>query len=94
MRHLTWIPALLAVALPAHAVTLINKDMAVVHRITVKCQSTQETTINPNETRDLGKGPCTVTVKNTGESFTASGNTYLEIRRGKIIQRLVSANPN
>jgi len=83
MRHLAWIPALLVAALPAHAVKLVNKDSSS-HDLTVECSSTAHTSIGANSTRDLGKGPCTVTVKKSGASATASGETTLTIQKGSI----------
>jgi hypothetical protein len=75
---------ILAVAAPAaFAVKLINRDSSS-HDLMVKCSSTAETSIAGSSTRDLGSGPCTVTVKKTGSSATASGSQTLVIQNGSI----------
>lgn len=66
---------------PVHALKLVNKDSHS-HDLTVKCSSTAHTSIGAHSTRDLGKGPCTVTVKKTGSS--ASGSGTLTIQGGKL----------
>jgi len=74
--------ALSVCAAPAVAgVKLINKDSGS-HDVTIKCSSTSQSSIGGNSTRDLGNGPCTVTVKKTGSSATGKGN--LVIKGGKI----------
>jgi hypothetical protein len=68
-------------AAPAYAeVKLHNKDSKA-HRITVKCTSTVQRSIQPNTVTSLGKGPCTVTVKATGAKMTGSGNDTLVISK-------------
>lgn len=76
--------ALLALAAPAaFAVKLANRDSSS-HEVTVKCSSTSQTSIGASSTRDLGNGPCTVTVKKSGSSATASGSQTLTIKDGKV----------
>lgn len=86
MKWLLVVPALGITALPAHAVKLVNKD-SVSHDITIKCSSTAQSAIGASSTRDLGKGPCTVTVKKSGASATASGDATLVIERGGVSQK-------
>lgn len=83
MKWLLVVPALCLAALPAHAVKLVNKD-SVSHDVTIKCSSTAQSSIGGSSTRDLGRGPCTVTVKKSGSSSTASGDATLVIERGSI----------
>lgn len=83
MRRLALFVASLLAASPAYAVKLVNKD-STSHDITVKCSSTAQTSIGGSSTRDLGKGPCTVTVKKSGASATASGDATLVIQKGSI----------
>ena len=83
MKWLLVVPALGLAAPPAHAVKLVNKD-SVAHDVTIKCSSTAQSAIGGSSTRDLGKGPCTVTVKKSGASATASGDATLVIERGSI----------
>ncbi|MBI1889435.1 MAG: hypothetical protein HYS18_02185 [Burkholderiales bacterium] len=63
-------------------VKLVNKDSAS-HEVKIKCSSTAISSIGGNSTRDLGNGPCTVTVTKTGASATSSGGT-LTIKNGGI----------
>jgi predicted porin len=75
---------LLALAAPAaFAVKLINRDSNS-HDLVVKCSSSAQTSIGASSTRDIGNGPCTVTVKKTGSSATASGSQSLTIKDGKV----------
>ena len=83
MRRLALFVASLLAASPAYAVKLVNKD-SLAHDITIKCSSTAQSAIGGSSTRDLGKGPCTVTVKKSGASATASGDATLVIERGSI----------
>lgn len=83
MKRMVAVPLLCLATLPAHAVKLVNKDSAS-HDLTVKCSSTAQTSIGGSSTRDLGKGPCTVTVKKSGASATASGDATLVIQKGSI----------
>lgn len=62
-------------------VKLVNQD-STSHDVKIKCSSTADSSIGGNSTRDLGNGPCTVTVKKTGSSATGSGT--LTIKNGKI----------
>lgn len=76
--------ALLALAAPAAlAVKLANRDSSS-HDVIVKCSSTSHSSIGASSTRDLGNGPCTVTVKKSGSSATASGSQTLTIKDGKV----------
>ena len=83
MKWLLAVPLIGLAAMPAYAVKLVNKDSQS-HDLTVKCSSTAQTSIGGNSTRDLGKGPCTVTVKKSGASATASGDATLVIQKGSI----------
>lgn len=86
MQPITLIVASLLVlpTITAHAaVKVINKDSSA-HEVTLKCSSTADTSIAGSSTRDIGNGPCTVTVKKSGSSATASGNETLTIKDGKI----------
>ena len=81
-RH--WMVALsaLLVAGPSlAAVKLINKDGSA-HNIKIKCSSTSTGSIKSNTTRDIGKGPCTVTVN--GSSATSADGGTLVIKGGKV----------
>ncbi len=64
-------------------IKLVNKDSKS-HDVTIKCSSTAQSSIGGNSTRDIGKGPCTVTVKASGSSASASGKAELTIKDGKI----------
>lgn len=64
------------------AVKLVNKDSSS-HDISIKCSTTTTTSIGGNVTRDIGNGPCTVTVKKTNSSATASGSSTITIKDGK-----------
>lgn len=76
--------AALALAAGASAqIKLVNKDSKS-HDLTIKCSSTAQSSIGGNSTRDIGKGPCTVTVKASGSSASASGKGELVIKDGKI----------
>ncbi|MCQ1549558.1 MAG: hypothetical protein NOF05_12225 [Candidatus Accumulibacter phosphatis] len=65
------------------AVKLVNRD-STSHDVLIKCSSTTDGSVGASSTRDLGNGPCTVTVKKTGSTATASGNDSLIIKDGKI----------
>jgi hypothetical protein len=64
-------------------IKLVNKD-GKSHDLLVKCSSSSDTSIGASSTRDLGKGPCTVTVKSSKTSASASGKGELVIQDGKI----------
>lgn len=64
-------------------VKLVNKD-GQSHDILIKCSSSADSSVGGSSTRDLGNGPCTVTVKQSGSSATGSGNDTLTIKDGKI----------
>ncbi len=63
------------------AVKLINKDGSA-HDIKIQCASTSTGSIQSNTTRDIGKGPCTVTVK--GSSAKGVDGDTLVIKGGKV----------
>ncbi len=83
MKTLSVIFALGLATPAAFAVKLTNKDSSS-HDITIKCSTTTQTSLSGNTTRDIGNGPCTVTVKKTNSSATASGNSTLVIKDGKV----------
>ncbi len=64
-------------------VTLTNKD-ASSHDITIKCGSgsTTQTSIGSNVTRGIGTGPCTVTVKDNGSTYSAQDGDKIVIKTG------------
>lgn len=65
-------------------IKLVNKDPKS-HDLTIKCaNSTAQSSVGGNSTREIGKGPCTVTVKATGSSVTAAPDSELTIKDGKI----------
>lgn len=72
---------LVLISASASAVRLYNKDSSS-HKIIIKCSSTTHTSIGASSSRDIGSGPCTVTVKSSGASATASGSTDLVISSG------------
>jgi hypothetical protein len=73
--------ALVAAGPAMAAVKLINKD-AKAHDIKIQCQSTSTGSIQSNTTRDIGKGPCTVTVD--GSSAKGADGDTLVIKGGKV----------
>lgn len=83
MKPFILVTILAATASLAFAVKLTNRD-STSHDLVVKCSSTAQTSIGGSSTRDLGNGPCTVTVKKTGSSATASGNQNLMIQNGSV----------
>ncbi|MBM3786188.1 MAG: hypothetical protein FJW30_17655 [Acidobacteria bacterium] len=83
MKPFILVTILAATASLALAVKLINRD-STSHDLVVKCSSTAQTSIGGSSTRDLGNGPCTVTVKKTGSSATASGSQNLMIQNGSV----------
>ena len=58
------------------AVKVVNKDSNS-HDLTIKCSVTTHGSVGASSTRDIGKGPCTVTVKKTGASATGNGSDEL-----------------
>lgn len=72
---------LVMLAQVAQAIRLYNKDSDS-HQVIIKCSSTTHTEIGPNSSRDIGNGPCTVTLKSTGASISASGSTDIIIEKG------------
>ena len=64
-------------------VKLVNRDSKS-HDILIKCSSSTDSSIGDSSTRDLGNGPCTVTIKKTGSSASGSGNDTLTIKDGKV----------
>lgn len=86
MKHLFLLAAGLALACTGSAlaaVKVVNKDSSS-HDLLVKCSSAADTSISGSSTRDIGNGPCTVSVKKTGSTATATGNEILTIQDGKI----------
>lgn len=86
MKHIFLLAASLALASTGSAlaaVKVVNKDSSS-HDLLVKCSSTADTSISGSSTRDIGNGPCTVSVKKTGSTATATGNETLTIQDGKI----------
>ncbi len=73
----------LLVSTSAFAVKLKNGDSAT-HEVMIKCSSTADTSVGGSSVRDIGSGPCTVTVKKSGSSATGSGSDTLTIKDGKI----------
>ena len=67
----------------AHAdVKLQNKDSKP-HDVTIKCNSTVQSSIQSNTTRSLGKGPCKVTLKASGIELSGSGDDTIVIPKSK-----------
>lgn len=83
MRILFAVTLMAVVAPASFAVKLANRDSSS-HDILLKCSTTTHTSIGASSTRDVGNGPCTVTVKKTGSSATASGDATLTIKDGKV----------
>jgi hypothetical protein len=72
----------MVIAGPALAsVKLINKD-AKAHDIKIHCSSTSTGSIQSNTSREIGKGPCTVTV-GSSSAKGADGDT-LVIKGGAV----------
>lgn len=79
--------SLVLLPLAAQAIHLYNKDSES-HQVIIKCSSTTHTEIGPNASRDIGNGPCTVTVKSTGSTISASGSTDIIIEKGgKLVKK-------
>ena len=73
----------LAICASASAqIKLVNKDSKA-HDVLIKCSSSADSSIAGSSTRDIGKGPCTVTVKSTKSSKSAAGKGELTIKDGK-----------
>ena len=68
------------------SVKLINKDSDS-YDITIKCSSTTQTSIGSNVSRDIGNGPCEVTLKSNGESGTGAEGDTLVIKDGKVTKQ-------
>ena len=83
MKILCAVTLMAVVAPAAFAVKVANRDSSS-HDILLKCSTTTHTSIGASSTRDVGNGPCTVTVKKTGSSATASGDATLTIKDGKV----------
>ena len=72
----------LMMASSAMAVKLINRDSSS-HDLKVDCNgSRSQTSVGASSTRDLGNGPCTVTIVSSGATATASGSSDLTIEGG------------
>ncbi len=65
------------------SVKLTNKDSDS-HDILIKCSSTTDSSVGGTSTRDIGTGPCTVTVKSSGSSATAQDGESLVIQGGNV----------
>lgn len=66
----------------AMAVKLINRDSSS-YDIKIDCNgSRSQSSIGASSTRDLGSGPCTVTIVSSGATATASGSSDLMIEGG------------
>lgn len=73
--------SLTLISVSAQAVKLVNRDSQS-HQVIIQCSSTSHSSIGASSTRDLGSGPCTVTLKSTGASAKASGSTNIVIQKG------------
>jgi hypothetical protein len=86
MRTSRWIVVSVGFVLAisaAHAdVKLQNKDSKA-HDVTIRCNSTVQSSIQANTTRSLGKGPCKVTLKASGIELSGSGDDTIVIPRAK-----------
>ena len=82
-RILAGFAALAFCATASAQIKLVNKDSKS-HDILLKCSSTSDSSIGANSTRDIGKGPCTVTVKSTKSTGSATGKGELVIKDGKV----------
>lgn len=85
-RSIQCLLAVAGLALCASAsaqIKLVNKDSKS-HDVLIKCSSSADSSIAGSSTRDIGKGPCTVTVKATKSSASATGKGELTIKDGKI----------
>jgi hypothetical protein len=81
--------ATLCLILPLAAngeVKLINKDSRS-HDLTVKCSTTVQRSLSGNTTTSLGKGPCEVKVKTTGNSMKVGDGATLTIKDGRLTRR-------
>lgn len=72
-----------SLANPAAAVKLSNRD-STPYDLLIKCSSISHSSIGALSTRDLGSGPCIVTIKKSGSAASASGSENLVIRDGTI----------
>lgn len=86
MKTFQWIVVCIGCGLgisAAHAdVKLQNKDSKS-HDIIIKCNSNVQSSIQPNTTRSLGKGPCKVTLKASGIELSGSGDDTIVIPKAK-----------
>ena len=85
-RSIQCLLAVAGLALCASAsaqIKLVNKDSKS-HDVFIKCSSSADSSIAGSSTRDIGKGPCTVTVKATKSNASATGKGELTIKDGKI----------
>lgn len=86
MAHGLIIVTLCALAWPAAAVKVVNRDSSR-HELLIKCSSTTHGSVGASSTSDIGKGPCTVTVKSSGASASGSGKDELVISKGSISRK-------
>ena len=82
MQCLLAVAGLALCASASAQIKLVNKDSKA-HDVLIKCSSSADSSIAGSSTRDIGKGPCTVTVKSTKSSRSASGKGELTIKNGK-----------
>ena len=86
MTAFRWAIACIAFGLGISAanadVKLQNKDSKS-HDVIIKCNSTVQSSIQPNTTRSLGKGPCKVELKASGIVLSGSGDDTIVIPRAK-----------
>lgn len=86
-KHFILTLVLVFFAQAVQAIHLYNKDSES-HQVVIKCSSTTHTEIGPSASRDLGNGPCTVTLKSTGATISASGSTDMIIEKGgKLVKK-------
>lgn len=75
---------LVMISYSAQAVKLINKSSQS-ENVIIKCSSVSHSSIGSHSSRDIGSGPCTVTLKSSGAKATASGSTNIVIDRNSSI---------
>ena len=74
MQSLVAIAGLALCASASAQIKLVNKGSKA-HDVLIKCSSSADSSIAGSSTRDIGKGPCTVTVKSTKSSKSNKPNT-------------------
>lgn len=87
MKTIVLLLAALSITFASWAsVKLTNKDSDS-HDILIKCSGTTDSSVGGTSTRDVGTGPCTVTVKSSGSSATAQDGETLVIQGGSIAKQ-------